>query len=128
MPSKIYLPRALCPKIDDPQVDLWLLEGEKKVLAHTQAGFTTVGLPGVWQLNDPVARRAAKEQGKDELILHSDLKNVITPGRAVTILFDADVDTNPEIVQALARAVKLLTNAGAIVYVSYIPHVEDMPK
>ena len=127
-PSRIYMPRALCPTIDDPNSELWILEGEKKALAHTQAGFTTVGIAGVWQLNDPVRRKAAKEKGEDELILHDDLKSVITPGRSVTLLFDADVDANLDIVLALARAVKLLTEAGANVYVSYIPHVEELPK
>lgn len=116
-PSRIYIPERLNPSIRDLTVAVWMLEGEKKTLLHNQAGFAAVGAPGVWQFNDAPIYQAEKK-----LQLHANLNGIVTPGRQVIILFDRDIDTNEQIVKAAARAVRLFTEAGAIVSIAYLPY------
>jgi hypothetical protein len=46
--SRHYIPPGVGPLLTDPTAELLIVEGEKKALAGTQAGFTSLGLSGVW--------------------------------------------------------------------------------
>src|SRR5262245_23234820 len=48
-PNRLYIPALLLPEIlADPDVGLWITEGEKKSLAACQAGLPCIAVAGVW--------------------------------------------------------------------------------
>ena len=121
IPLRIYTPPPAGKAVEDPTVELWITEGEKKSLATCQVGIkAVVALPGVNTFHDIVARRKAQEKGKDLWRLHPDLERIVFPGREVTIVFDSDIDTNASVHAAAIRLIQLLTDRGAKVRFVYL--------
>jgi Domain of unknown function (DUF3854) len=118
-PPRVYIPRFLAPRIDDAAIELWLVKGEKKALAAAQCGFAAVGAPDVYPTDE---RHEARDQASDKWTLHPDLAVLVRGGRKVTICFDSDIDDDPAVGKAAARLATLMTNAGASVFVTFIPH------
>jgi hypothetical protein len=94
--------------------DLWVTEGCKKVDSLASRGEPAVGFIGVWNMAVPGTK------GKAPLPCW---KHVRLRGRRVIIVFDADARTNPDVQEALRRAVAMLKGLGAIVLVVYLPAV-----
>jgi hypothetical protein len=99
--------------------DLWVTEGCKKVDALASRGEPAVGFIGVWNMATP------KTKGTVPLPCW---QHVRLKGRRVIIVFDADAQTNPDVQEALKRAVKMLEGLGAIVLVVYLPAVDGDGK
>jgi hypothetical protein len=99
--------------------DLWATEGCKKVDALASRGEPAVGFIGVWNMAVP------KTKGTVPLPCW---RHVRLKGRRVIIVFDADARTNPDVQEALRRAVKMLQELGAIVLVVYLPTVNGDGK
>jgi hypothetical protein len=99
--------------------DLWITEGCKKVDSLASRGEPAVGFIGVWNMAVP------KTKGTVPLPCW---QHVGLRGRRVIIVFDADARTNPDVQEALRRAVKMLEGLGAIVLVVYLPAVNGDGK
>ena len=99
--------------------DLWITEGCKKVDALASRGEPAVGFIGVWNMAVP------KTKGTVPLPCW---QHVRLRGRRVIIVFDADARTNPDVQEALRRAVAMLEGLGAIVLVVYLPAVNGDDK
>src|SRR5215203_3578326 len=99
--------------------DLWITEGCKKVDSLASRGEPAVGFIGVWNMAVP--------KTKSRIPL-SCWNHVRLRGRRVIIVFDADARTNPDVQEALRRAVKMLEGLGAIVLVVYLPVVNGDGK
>jgi hypothetical protein len=99
--------------------DLWITEGCKKVDSLASRGEPAVGFIGVWNMAVP------KTKGTVPLPCW---QHVRLRGRRVIIVFDADARTNPDVQEALRRAVKMLEGLGAIVLVVYLPAVNGDGK
>jgi hypothetical protein len=92
--------------------DLWITEGCKKVDSLASQGEPAVGFIGVWNMAMP------KTKGTVPL---SCWHHVRLKGRRVIVVFDADARTNPDVQEALRRAVRMLEELGAVVLVVYLP-------
>jgi hypothetical protein len=99
--------------------DLWVTEGCKKVDSLASRGEPAIGFIGVWNMAVP------KTKGTGPL---SCWQHVRLRGRRVVIVFDADARTNPDVQEALRRAVMMLEGLGAIVLVVYLPAVNGDGK
>jgi hypothetical protein len=99
--------------------DLWLTEGCKKVDSLTSRGLPTVGIIGVWNFAEP---------GSKSRVPLACWKHVRLRGRRVTIVYDADARTNPDVQEALRRLVAMLQELGAVVLVVYLPAVNGDGK
>src|SRR5215203_45044 len=99
--------------------DLWATEGCKKVDALASRGEPAIGFIGVWNMAIP------KTKGTVPLPCW---QHVRLRGRRVIIVFDADARLNPNVQEALGRAVMMLESLEAIVLVVYLPAVNGDGK
>jgi hypothetical protein len=99
--------------------DLWITEGCKKVDSLASRGEPAVGFIGVWNMAVP------KTKGTIPLPCWQHIR---LRGRRVIIVFDADARTNPDVQEALRRAVMMLEGLGAIMLVVYLPAVNGDGK
>jgi Domain of unknown function (DUF3854) len=99
--------------------DLWATEGCKKVDALASRGEPAVGFIGVWNMAEP------KTKGAVPLACW---QHVRLRGRRIIVVFDADARTNPDVQEALRRAVTMLEGLGATVLVVYLPAVNGDGK
>jgi len=93
---------------------LWITEGAKKVDSLASRGLPAVGFTGVWNFAVPGTK------GTEPLPCW---QHVRLGGRTVTIVYDADARTNPDVQEALRRLVVMLEGLGAAVLVVYLPAV-----
>lgn len=108
--NRVYIPLNTVAAIADPLATTLFTEGEKKSLAADQAGFACLGLVGVFGWKD----------SKHERLL-SDLELIEWRGRKVFIIFDSDITSNPNVLDAESRLAAQLINRGAIVRVVRLP-------
>lgn len=99
--------------------DLWITEGSKKVDSLASRREPAVGFIGVWNMAVP---------GTKGTVPLACWQHVRLRGRRVIIVFDADARTNPDVQEALRRAVAMLEGLGAIVLVVYLPAVNGDGK
>ena len=103
--NRLYLPATLdCQVLEDISIPLLVTEGEKKALAAIQAGFSCMGLAGVWCW-----------KGKDKAGQSAplpDLDAITWEGRPVYIVFDSDVMTKRPVQLALERFTEILALKG----------------
>jgi hypothetical protein len=86
-----------------------ITEGPVKALACVQAGFDAIGLNGVWG--------AARKNSQDLYVISADLHKALDwRGRKVYAAFDADLNINPNVRQALIRLYLVLAASGAELY------------
>ncbi|MFA4901747.1 MAG: DUF3854 domain-containing protein [Desulfobaccales bacterium] len=103
-PNHLYFPPGVDLKGDSP---LLLVEGEKKALALMQAGYQVVGIGGVWNWCE---RGQGYERPKESRpIADFDLVNWKRP---VTILFDSDGVSNPNVRLAAWRLAREVARRG----------------
>jgi hypothetical protein len=109
-------PRAVRLRwLANPEMALWITEGDRKADATVSRGECCVSISGVWGwvgLNE--------FDGKTALI---DWKDIALNGRAVYLAFDSDVATKPEVWRAQESLARYLKNHGATVLVVRIPEV-----
>lgn len=106
---RIYYPPGIADALAALE-RLVITEGAKKALAGMQAGFATLGLPGVWGFCQ-----------KGKATLPPGFEAINWKGRPVIIAFDSDVETNPSVKQAESRLAGILKRRGAIVKVARLP-------
>lgn len=111
----LYIPAV--PGVDwkailaDPGQELILTEGEVKAICATVRGIHTLALGGVWSF-----RSAPK--GIDLLPA---LKAIAWTGRRVTIVFDSDLASNPDVRRAQGYLAEVLAQQGADVRIQNVP-------
>lgn len=117
-----YLPRL--PDLDwqilrqDPTANLLITEGEKKAACAGKLKLPTIGLGGVWSF-------MSKAKGLDLL---PELAAFKWRERAVTIVYDSDVATKPDVAAAIVQLMRVLTRRGALVSVALLPELSPGQK
>ena len=99
----------------DPEIPIFITEGEKKSAKLCVEGHPTIGLGGVWNFT-------SKKTGE---MLLDELEVIDWKGRSVLIIFDSDVLTNKGVKQAETRLAKLLEARGAFVSLYRFPLESD---
>ncbi len=109
--NAVYYPPECESWINDPSVVIGITEGEFKTLWAYQAGVNLVGLSGVtcWRGKD-------SQTGKSGPI--TDLDLIPWQDRLVSICFDSDTATNPNVLAARDGLAKELYSRGARVVFS----------
>jgi hypothetical protein len=125
-PNRLYIPAGARAALADPTVPLGATEGCKKALAATQHGFPFVAIPGVWNWVAPRETKNGKKVGK--LALNHDLAAVPWKGRQVSVCFDSDAATNPDVTRAERELADALRRAGADVRIVRLPAEPDGSK
>lgn len=87
-------------KITDPTVELWITEGIKKADSLTSRGLCVVAITGVFNW-------------RSQLGTLGDWEDVMLKGRTVTVCFDADARTNPNVLRAMVRLGRWLKSKDA---------------
>jgi len=86
-------------KIADPTVDLFVTEGIKKADSLTSRGLCVIALTGVFNWRSTLGTLG-------------DWEDVPLKGRSVTICFDADARSNPNVMRAMLRLGRWLKSKG----------------
>ncbi len=116
-PSNIGVCAYFPPLLDwatilaDSSIELIITEGELKAAKSCAMGFPTIGLGGVHNFTAP-------RTGYDFL---PELLKINWVMRKVTICFDNDGRTNPNVVSAMNKLAKRLESLGAIPYTVCLP-------
>lgn len=105
-----YFPAGVREAINAGAVEVIFSEGEKKSLAATQAGFPTIGLPGVdgWHAGKSTA-------------LHSEIAIINWAGRIPFIIFDSDAADNSNVRNNVLLLAAALERVGATPKVVWLP-------
>jgi len=98
------------------EIQLIFTEGELKAACACKFGFPTISIGGVY------AFRSKKK--KKPLIDDFYLFN--WEQRVVSLIFDSDLATNIDVQKALQALARELTTLGALVYIGYLPDVEEL--
>src|SRR2546430_1138529 len=112
---RLDCPPRCQPSLADPNIPLWLTEGQKKADALVSHGAVALCLLGVWNF-----------KGKNPLggtTLLADWDYVALNGREVRLVFDSDVVSLPGVRKALERLTEHLSRKGAAVRMVYLPPV-----
>jgi hypothetical protein len=121
-PSKslphIYLPGLVNWKkvLEDPELEVWITEGEKKAAALCAQGVPCVAVSGVWAWT-------SKKQHQQIL---PELKALVP--RSFVLCFDSDADDNPNIKGALSALAVELERLGGIVRFCKLPALKRGSK
>jgi Domain of unknown function (DUF3854) len=110
---RLDCPPRCQPSLADPNIPLWLTEGQKKADALASHGAVPLCLLGVWNF-----------KGKNPLggtTFLADWDYVALNGREVRLVFDSDVVTLPGVRQALDRLTEHIRRKGATVRAVYLP-------
>jgi hypothetical protein len=100
---------GLADDVGDP---IFITEGEKKAACMCKNGLATIAVPGVW----------GWRAGKKGVDLLQDFDCISWKGRRLILVFDNDILTNENVIQALnAFSNKMLTAKGADVYIKTLP-------
>lgn len=102
----------------DPKLGVVLTEGELKAASAAALGFPTIGLGGVY------AFRSARLG----IELLPELEAFEWRERRVTIIYDSDLASNPQVAQALLHLARILTDRGALVFRGFVPSGEEGAK
>lgn len=107
------LPRAYMPPVlknkrwdsilEDPDIPIYLTEGEKKAASACIHGIPCIGLGGVWSFK-------SKKAG---LPLIKELEQTVWKGRDVFIVYDNDVMSKPDVMRAMEALASTLRTRGA---------------
>lgn len=99
----------------DPRQDVVITEGELKASKATAEGIPTIGLGGVHNF------RAAKSG----IFFLPELEQFDWVRRDVTIIYDSDYQTNPNVCAAINMLAEELQERGALVYVGLLEDVYE---
>lgn len=93
---------------NDPNIPIFMTEGEKKAAKACKSGYPTIGLGGVHSFTED-----------KELI--KDFNNFIWKGRIVYIVYDSDQRNNVNVQHAQVRLAKALLDLGAMPKIIVLP-------
>jgi hypothetical protein len=126
-PLRVYVPPKTRAALTDPKVPLLVTEGAKKALKADQDGFACVGLSGVEGWSQKRARGADdKPKGQRELL--PDLAAVAWAAREVSIVYDSDISSKPDVARAERHLAAALASVGARVKLVRLPPGPDGAK
>jgi len=100
-----FIPRAISEVRKQTDSPIIITEGPPKALVLNQAGFHAIALAGVWM--------ASNRNGQNRFSLRPELQEIRWLGRKVYLCFDADQQSNPDVLHALVRLAFVLNIAGA---------------
>lgn len=109
-PNVLDVPRTVLDKVQDPGTLLVITEGEKKADYLASLGVAAVCLFGVWNWS----HKMGKNTDYEKQVLIEDFDELPLRGREVTLMFDCDTMTNPNIQLAAYRLANKLRERGAI--------------
>lgn len=105
----LYLPPVLdWVKIANSEDEIWITEGEKKSICACVNGLPCIGLSGVFNWLE-----------RDGVI--PELENFPLDHRQISIVFDADYRSNPQVMDALVRLYRYLESRHCEVFVADLP-------
>lgn len=104
--------------LDDVEKPLILTEGELKAAKACKEGFPTIGLAGVYNWKST----------KLGITWSPSLDYITWPRRNVYIVFDSDLQTNPQVAAALRDLADALHQRGSFVHLLYLPQLENLEK
>jgi hypothetical protein len=109
-PPRLYVVRRVAQAVRESTTPLYLVEGEKKVLAVAQLGHAVVGFLGIegWHV-----------KGSRELL--PDFDQIPLAGRTVELLPDGDIQTNDNVARGVEHFARALLLRGARVTVKLLP-------
>lgn len=113
---RLDCPPICRPQLANPQIPLWITEGQKKADALASRRQCAVALLGVWNF-----KGKNPFHGTTFLV---DWDFIALDNREVRIVFDSDVMTKPQVRQALDRLKEHLQRKGARVGIVYLPKSE----
>lgn len=117
---RIDCPPACFLGLRNPQIPLFITEGQKKADALATHGACAIDLLGVWNF-----------KGKNEFggkTVLADFDFIAWDGRKVFIVFDSDVMYKPSVRLALERLTEILSRKGACLSSIYLPNDKDGRK
>jgi hypothetical protein len=115
--NRLFIPLKVREVFDDPGVDLFITEGEKKASKATQDGYPCIGLSGVWNFRESYKDKHDKKRKR----VLPELKEIDWDGRRVFIVFDSDAAENSNVRQAEAALAKTLQKLDADVRIVRLP-------
>jgi hypothetical protein len=109
-PPRLYFCRLVLERVLRDAEPLRIIEGEKKAAAVAQRDLAAVGIAGVegWHV-------------KGSRALLADFDALPLARRAVTLVPDGDIRTNPDVERAVARFARALDERGARVRIAVLP-------
>jgi hypothetical protein len=105
-PVRLDCPPRCRPHLSNPDIPLWITEGLRKDDSLASRVACAIGLSGVYGFRVP--KKLAPTQP-----LLPDWRYVQLADRQVTIVFDSDVTTNPDVQHARELLARMLTARGA---------------
>ena len=113
---------ATCTKwqdiISNPKQALYITEGELKAAKACIEGYPTIGLGGV----------ASFQSSRSRQELLPTLKAIKWSGRPVYLIFDSDLQANPQVQSALERLADRLLHLGAQPQIVFLPELPECEK
>lgn len=106
MGNRLDVPRSVAHLVRDPTAGLVITEGVKKADALASRGVPVVALTGVWNWRN-----------KEGTL--GDWEDIPLHGRHVSVCFDSDAPTNPQVRNAMIRLVDWLKSKKAVP--TYLP-------
>lgn len=106
MGNRLDVPPAVAHLVREPAAGLLITEGVKKADALASRGIPVVALTGVWNWRN-----------KEGTL--GDWEDIPLRGRHVSVCFDSDAPTNPQVRHAMIRLVDWLRSKGAVP--TYLP-------
>lgn len=128
--NRIYFPPGIpVVSLTDPSTQIVVVEGEKKALAlwryvkDRELRWLPIGVAGVWSWRGQIGREPGPNVGEWIAVkgMIPDFELLSWRGRDVTILFDANVRTNPSVRAARANLRRELMGRGAKVEYAEVP-------
>lgn len=111
MGNRLDVPPAVAHLVREPAAGLLITEGVKKADALASRGIPVVALTGVWNWRN-----------KEGTL--GDWEDIPLRGRHVSVCFDSDAPTNPQVRHAMIRLVDWLRSKGAVP--TYLPVPSDV--
>ncbi len=115
----LYIPAGVQEVLDDSTRIFYVVEGEVKALALTQAGYPCVGLGGIWNFRE----KATPEEG-----LLPALETLHWADRAVYLVPDSDGWTNEHVTCAVFAFARLIEKRGGTPLVVKLPTLNGHEK
>src|SRR5215210_3374526 len=114
-PNRLDIHPRQHERIKQPGGMRYVTEGEKKVDAGVSRGLLMVGLSGVWN-----------GQKNKEII--PDWQLLPLSGESYSIVFDSDIESNPNVQMAADRQARLLQEQGSEVFITLLPPAQGGGK
>ncbi|MBI9050393.1 MAG: DUF3854 domain-containing protein [Anaerolineaceae bacterium] len=117
---RIDCPPVCRKDIGNPNIPLYITEGQKKADALASHGACVIDLLGVWNFKG--------KNDFDGVTVLVDFDYIAWKERSIRIVFDSDVMYIPHVRKAMERLTEILQRKGARVSSIYLPHQADGHK